>query len=555
MRSWRKIKFLFAADFLLGCMLAVAQSARPLPQAPAASPVPAVRVNASLPAEVSALSSEALKPDHGAYIFGAPAPETAPDPSVAGAGLEFAAEGAHLDLTRFFADMNRPAAEAGGQSEGVYAGHYSVKGLLWQSLAFTGIEQSYRFSTDYFMRHLIADGPYWHDYMASMEHWDMNRWSDGDDFLVDDIGHPMQGAVSGFIEIQNSPRQRMLRFGKSSEYWHSRFLAMIWATVFSTQQKIGPLGEAGLGDDGGYTYVPNCPAICTSWRPGQTYLNNTGWTDFIMTPAGGTAWMVFEDFLDREVSDRMQNAHPDSIFPLILRGALNPTRTMANFLRWRAPWYRDFQHYPGNPHISPGIHFGEEDAVRRAPRYEIFPHFDAISLPVNTATCTGCKQMLPGFGVGFASRLTHWIDFDSDLDYHSNASPMPSDRAGGDMVMGTFGFRSGLQYAHYAVKVAVRPGFVSYSRAYETTPTAGGPTPDIGRITHFAAALAVNADYDVSRHFALRAVFGNTPVRYRDRYTQFGPGSGSPPYFNWLSQQVFLTNENWAYQTGVVFRF
>ena len=68
------------------------------------------------------------------------------------------------------------------------------------------------------MRHLVADGPFWHNYFASLGQWHMDRWSDGDDFLVDDIGHPMQGAVSAFIEIQNSPSQRVLRLSNSKAY-------------------------------------------------------------------------------------------------------------------------------------------------------------------------------------------------------------------------------------------------------------------------------------------------------------------------------------------------
>lgn len=557
MKSWRKIKFLLAADFLLGCMLAGAQSARPLPKAPADSSVPAARLNAvSLPGS-TALSSQDLKPGPGAYTFGAAAPDTAPGFPVASARLEFSAQGAHLDFTGFFAAMNRPAVETGGQSEEDHAGRYNVKGLLWQSLAFTGIEDTYRLSTDGYMRHLIAHGPYWADYMASMDHWDMNRWSDGDDFLVDDIGHPMQGAVSGFIEIQNGPNQRELEFGKSKAYWRSRLLALMWATVFSTQQKIGPLGEAALGSDGGYTYVPNCQFPCSSWRPGQTYLNNTGWTDLIMTPVGGTAWVVMEDVLDHEISDRLESRFPNNhVLDNIVRAGLNPARTMANFVRWRNPWYRDYEHYPVNRHITPGIHFipSAEDAVRRAPRFELFPHFDSISLPVNTTGCTGCRRMISGYGLDFATRFARWADFDSDLDYHSNASPAPSDRAGGSAIMGTFGLRTGLQYAHYAVKFSLRPGFLSYSHAYELDPATGLPTANLGRVTHFVTAMAINTDYDVSRHFGVRAVFGNTPVHYRTANQQ-APGVGSPPFLNWLSHEYFVTNENWDFQSGVVLRF
>lgn len=556
LKYWRKTKALFPAVFLLTSLVTVAQSG-PLAKSPAALPARAIHFENGLPQGLEAPAKLAPRQAFAGRSLAGPGADTfAPIQKIPNTGLEYA-QGVHVDLGPLFAAMERPASSQPDNPSEEEPGRYSVKGLLWQSLLFTGVENGYRLSTDYFMRHQVADGPYWHNYFTSLQHWDMNRWSDGDDFLVDNIGHPMQGAVSAFIEIQNSPQQRVLRLSNTKEYWHSRFLALMWATVFSTQQKIGPLGEAALGNDGGYTYVPNCPFPCKSWRPGQTYLNNTGWTDFIMTPAGGTVWVVMEDFLDRKVSDRVQDAHPDSVFPLILRSALNPARSMANFMRWRTPWYRDYDHYDADRHLTPAVHFipSDDDAVSQAPRNEIFLHYDAISLPVNTASCTGCRRMLPGYGVGFATRLTRWIDFDSDMDYHSDASPLPSDRAGGSMIMGTFGLRSGLQYAHYAVKAAMRPGFVSYSRAYETSPTTGGPTPSIGRVTHFATALAINADYDLSRHFALRGVLGNTPVRYLEPPAPGSGGIGTPPNLNWLSSQVFLTNENWAYQTGVVMRF
>ena len=555
-----KVKWLLAADVLLGCVLAGAQSDRPLPRPPAVPSPPGARSNSAPSRQLRWLRNDgqllASSQPHRAYSVGIPAWEPAAHPSIPDTGLEFAGQGAHLDLTRFFAAMNRPAAEAGSHSEGEPAAHYSVKGLLWQSLAFTGIENVYRIGTDRYMRYQTAHGPYWANYMISMQHWDMTRWSDGDDFVVDDIGHPMQGAVSGFIEVQNSPSQRVLQVGKSRAYWRSRFLAMMWATVFSTQQKIGPLGEAALGNDGGYTYVPGCRYGCPTWHPGKTYLNNTGWTDFIMTPVGGTAWMVMEDVIDREIGDRLQRSFPHPVFDNIVRGALNPTRAMANFVRWRTPWYRDFQHYPIDRHITPGIHFipGDEETASRAPRFELFPHFDGIFLPVNTASCTACRRMISGYGVGFAARLAQWVDFDSDLDFHPHAGPLPSDRSGGSAIIGTFGVRTGLQYAHYALKVSLRPGFLSYSDAYQLDPATGIPTTNTGRVTHFVTAMAINSDYDVSRHFGLRAVFGNTPVRYRKPNP--GPaGIGSPPYLVWLSHEYFVTNENWDFQTGVILRF
>jgi hypothetical protein len=467
---------------------------------------------------------------------------------------------AHVDLVPFFKKWHGDLAGDGDGNGAVDFARgqgresYHWKGLLWQSFAFISAETVFRFSTDSYVRHLTATGPYWRDYMISMTHWDMTRWSDGDDFLVDDIGHPMQGAVSAYIEIQNSPTQRNLQIGWSSAYWKSRFDAMLWATVYSTQQKIGPLGEAAIGNAGGYTYPDNCPFPCRSAHPGSKYTNNTGWTDFIMTPVGGTVWVIGEDAIDRFITGRLQEAYPNRLFPKIIRGSLNPTRTAANALRGRNPWYRDYLHPDATP--REGIHFESEydDYVRSLPRYEIFPHFNALSLPVNTTTCTECRRWTDGAGMGFSARLSRWVDFDSDVDYQPDASRLPSYKAGGDVLMATFGFRSGITTPHYALKAAIRPGFVSYDHAYEAIPSAANPVPPIGRITHFAAALAINGDYNVTRHFAIRGVFGNTPVRYLDGYLQ-PPGIGKPPYLNWLSHEYFETNENWTYQMGPVLRF
>jgi len=439
---------------------------------------------------------------------------------------------------------------------------YPYGKLVWQSLAFTGAEDLYRLSTDPYMRTLIANGPYWHNYIASMQQWNMRRWNDGDDFLVDYIGHPMQGAVSGFIEIQNSPHDKYLRLSGSREYWRSRFHALLWSTVFSTQQKIGPLGEAALGNAGGYTYALHCPYPC-HYVPGVTkYTNNTGWTDFITTPTIGTLWTVFEDFLDKEVSDRLEDHLPGVLPAKIIRGSLNPTRTMANFMRGKNPWYRDYRHRPNmvaGAHSpgsdDPGEHFQGENSTESGARFEFFPHLDAISLPVNLPSCkSACRQMLYGPGFGFSSRLTHFVDFDSDLSMHSDASPLPSDRAGGSVTIGTFGFRSGIRTERFALRASIRPGFVSYDKAYESSPSKANPTPNVGRITHFTTALALGSDLNLGRHTAARFVVLNLPVRYRERRTR-PAGVGEPPYLTWLSKQIFATNENWGFQTGLVMRF
>jgi hypothetical protein len=435
--------------------------------------------------------------------------------------------------------------------------HYHWKGLLWQSFAFFGVQNTYRLFTDAYLRHLLATGPFWTNYWISVRHWDMYRWSDGDDFIVAYVAHPLQGSVTEFIEIQNSPHDRLLQISSDPAYWKSRFMAMLWATVYSVDQKVGPLGESAIGNEGGYTYVIGCPDPCPSYNPAvDKVTNNTGWVKFITTPVVGTMWTLAEDFLDRYVSDRVQGDDLEAIFPKILRGSLNPARTMANGLRWRKPWYRDYQHPDAAPRA--GIQFirDDEEIIRHLPRYEIFPHYNAFSLPVRTSACYRCRSWTQGGGVGFSARFGRIVEFDSDVDYQPNASPLPTYWYGGNLTMGTFGLRAGFATPNYALKVALRPGFVSYSKAYFINMPWIKPAPSIGpgRITHFATALAINGDYGITRNLAIRGVFGNTPIRYLDYY-DLPPGSGQLPYFNWLSKKYILTNENWTYQVGPVLRF
>jgi hypothetical protein len=487
-----------------------------------------------------------------------PWPAAKTDPSQS--ANDYARQGLRIDLDALFARMDRPAsgtmgAGLAGDGTEQTPERYHWKGLLWESFAFFGVENAQRLFADSYFRVLTADKPFWHDYIASVKQWNWHRWSDGDDFLVAYIAHPLQGSVTEFIEIQNSPTQRELRISDGKPYWHSLFISSLWATAYSFDQKLGPLGETALGSEGGYDYVVGCKYPCV-YVPGMKVTNNTGWVKLVSTPVIGSVWTIVEDFLDRFVSDRVQGDEYVRVFPKILRGSLNPARTLANAMRWRKPWYRDFQHDAPNLHMTARPHFlpGDDQLILSSPRYDFFPHYYAISLPVNTESCSHCRQLINGFGFGFAGRVATYLDLDSDVGYLPNASPLPSDRAGGNVVNGTFGLRSGYTSKYFSLKAFLRPGFLSYDRAYQASPSATNATPPIGRITHFTTTLGIDADFNINRHLAVRGVVGNQPVRYREP-TQEPPGIGTYPYLDWLSKQTFLTNENWMYQTGAVLRF
>jgi len=458
---------------------------------------------------------------------------------------------------------------------------YHWKGLLLQSLEFNMIENAFRLGQDDVLRSLTANKPFWHDWLASMKQFNMGRWNDGDNFLVNYIGHPLQGSVGAFIEIQNSPTQSRIRWNEPG-YWNSRGKAFLWTTLYSTHSEISPIGEAGLGSEGGYTYDVKCILHCntTTDPPSGKYTNNTGWVDFIVTPTVGMLWVFGEDIIDKEISDRIaDHAKPNAVMPKIIRGALNPSRTFANALRGRKPWYRDYDYAEWG--AGPGIHFtklensGDYSPDRPWPRIQIAPFFRGYSTTVTTASCLYCRRMVVGGGVQASAHLWHWLYADAEISRYPGASPHSSDRAGGDLVTGYFGFRGGVNTPNYALNLSVRPGFQRFNDAYLTSPDPDHPTPETGTITHFAWNFMLAGDYKLTRNLAVRAGIQETIVRYRHAcYDASGigtpqsldwlvqgtecsqaPGIGQPPYLSWLSHEDFVNRGSWGYQIGPVFSF
>src|SRR6202000_2540969 len=91
---------------------------------------------------------------------------------------------------------------------------YHWKGLLLQSFGFDVVQNATRIITARQSDpHLLLNKPFWSDYWASLGQFNMRRWNDGDSIPVNYLGHPMEGAVAGYIEIQNDPRGRSLRMG------------------------------------------------------------------------------------------------------------------------------------------------------------------------------------------------------------------------------------------------------------------------------------------------------------------------------------------------------
>jgi hypothetical protein len=197
-----------------------------------------------------------------------------------------------------------------------------VPGFQWgpalrQSLLFLAVQHGYAM-TQPKTRHALR-GPFFKDYFRSVR--SLSGWEDGGRFFTNYVAHPMQGSFMGFIQIQNDPRGKGQTFGRSGQYWKSRMKALAWSAAWSTQFEIGPISQASIGNVGE--------------KGKQTYI------DLVVTPTLGLGVLIAEDILDKYVIRRLE-AHSRSVWVRMFgRTLLNPTRTMANIIRFKLPWHRD----------------------------------------------------------------------------------------------------------------------------------------------------------------------------------------------------------------------
>lgn len=203
------------------------------------------------------------------------------------------------------------------------------KPMLLESALYNAFQNAGNLYTGYWYRYETMHGKWWDRYIASADQWRWDRWSDDNPLLDDYVGHPMMGAITNSIWIQNDPKGMTLEFQNDREYWQSRLRALAWTTFFSFEWKLGPLGEASIGHNGDHFFYDH--GVLT---------NETGWVELVTTPAGGFGWTVTEDYLDKHVVTKLEDKSRNPVL-LTIANFLTPARATANILRFRPPWYRD----------------------------------------------------------------------------------------------------------------------------------------------------------------------------------------------------------------------
>lgn len=190
---------------------------------------------------------------------------------------------------------------------------------LEQSMRMLMVQHGFRIAAQPETRARLK-GKFFADYADSLKA--VKGWEDGDNMIINYINHPIQGGATNYIYIHNDPKSRGVEFGNTREYWHSRLKALAWTTVWSTQFEIGPLSEASIGNVG-------------------QKKGSAGYVDFVVTPAGGFALTVLEDWVDKKFIQRWEANTPSVGKRTFFRIALNPSRALANLLQGKGPWHRE----------------------------------------------------------------------------------------------------------------------------------------------------------------------------------------------------------------------
>jgi hypothetical protein len=276
-------------------------------------------------------------------------------------------------------------------------------GIDWLHLAqgtftFLAVENGFRCATEQGTRDGFS-GPFWQGYLNSAGN--LHGWADGDPFLVNYVGHPMQGAVSGYIWQHNDRAYRDVEFGANSRYWKGKLRGAAFAYVYSVQFEIGLMSEASLGNV-------------------QALYPQQGFVDHVVTPTVGLAWTIAEDSLDRYVIRAIEAHTNNPYYRLLTRAGLNPSRSMANVMSAQLPWHRDdrpgvFKPYPEAAAVKAAM---KQDTARIPvdPPPGVAPLEFTVTPNFKTYLGSGAKGSCAGGGSSLAFRVASQLQIVLDVN-------------------------------------------------------------------------------------------------------------------------------------------
>jgi len=276
--------------------------------------------------------------------------------------------------------FTKPARVA-TERRGVDWGH-----LVQQSLFFMSFENAFRCATEDGTRAGFSN-PFFRGYLNSAGN--LHGWNDGDPFIVNYVGHPMQGAVSAYLWTQNDRAYRDIQFGQNRRYWKGKLRGAAFSYIYSVLFEIGPMSEASIGNI-------------------QADYPQQGLVDHVVTPVIGLAWSITEDALDQYFIRYVERRTARRWTRLLIRSGLNPARSMSNVLALKLPWNRDNRPGVSSPQLQDSEYMSLLNARNTAPLETSPPSGVApfeFTLTTKVRTFMGDGHGAPCVGGGAAGAL------------------------------------------------------------------------------------------------------------------------------------------------------
>jgi hypothetical protein len=190
--------------------------------------------------------------------------------------------------------------------------------LSRDSIQFMLVMNMFRIATEPGTRAALHN-PLFSGYVKAISN--VHGWDDGDEFYVNYIGHPMQGAVSSFVWMNSDRAFNRDHIGWTSSYAKSKLRAGAYAFALSELFELGPVSEASVGQI-------------------QRYHPATGFVDHVITPSVGVLWSIGEDAIDDTLVRYIEGRTDSTLLKVLARSAFNPAHSFANLMSRKYPWHR-----------------------------------------------------------------------------------------------------------------------------------------------------------------------------------------------------------------------
>ena len=223
------------------------------------------------------------------------------------------------------------------------AGRKDSGGIHWDRLfrewlLNLAIEHTERIAQEAKTRDQLS-GPFFQGWINTVSMYRFDRWDDDDKFVTSYLGHPTQGAIVAAIFWQNNDHVRFSdQDFHSAAYRKALLQAFAFVTFDAVQWKLGPLSEASIGHVGmpAHWWDRGLRGALHSPREPRTGMN-----DLVLNEVGGTAMTIGFQWLDKHVQKRIETSVKSRALIDTTRIFMNPPQSVANIMRFRAPWFRD----------------------------------------------------------------------------------------------------------------------------------------------------------------------------------------------------------------------